>query len=444
MSNPRNQYRSARLTTRKLLPTALIGWGLALRAGSLAGLATFDVGLHELAAAQLSMGATGLVAGWAYTRMARNAGAAPTTKHSLLFSAILAAMLITGVTPLFVAIGSTLKLALLAFYSFSFAGALGGLALYLVFKAIFQDRVPGDPAALLTVGYFSLGLAAGAASGVDLLGGYLPQAFLALLTITLIILIAGTGSAATMAFYLAGQSSRKAAFLGPTGVCAIDEQPRQQFISLALICIVAPFYLNDLANIFISHWGPWLVIDYLFAKAYPLLIFVYLFKTSRITWSGIGLTAQKPILFAVVFVMGTLSVLFILENSNLVTRFVSGYTALGRIPAITDPFWYQFDLYAGLLMVAVVEELVFRGLFCFVLEKYTRNNAFIVCFSAIAFGLIHWSAGFTEVVTATVAGMVYMALYMKTRSLPAIILSHFVVDLISFSRIVPAGLLVFM
>ena len=55
--------------------------------------------------------------------------------------------------------------------------------------------------------------------------------------------------------------------------------------------------------------------------------------------------------------------------------------------------------------------------------------------------LTGWSLA---LLAGSVAGMVYMALYMKTRSLPAIILSHFVVDLISFSRIVPAGLLVLM
>lgn len=444
MPKPRNQRRSARLTTRKLLPTALAGWSLALLAGSLAGLAAFKGGLNELTAAQLSMGSTGLIAGWAYTRMARNAGAAPTKTHTLLFSAILAVSLVLGVTPLYAAVGTALKLAILSFYSFSFAGALAGLALFLVLKSMFPQRPPGDPAVLLTIGYFSLGLAAGTASAADLLTGYLPRTLLILLALAMIILMAGTGSAATLTAYLTGQSRRKATLPAPAGSAAGTEQSQRRFISLALICIAVPFYLNDFANIFLPRWEHWLAIDYLFAKTYPLLGFAYLIRTNRISWPQVGLIGQKSIPFTVVFLMGTLSVLFLLENANLVTRFVSGYTALGRIPAITDPFWYQFDLFAGLLLVAIVEELVFRGLFCFVLEKYTRNTVFIVCASAIAFGLIHWSAGFSDVTVAVLAGVVYMVLYMRTRSLPAIILSHFVVDLVSFSGLIPAGLLVFM
>jgi membrane protease YdiL (CAAX protease family) len=444
MPTRRNQHRSARLMVRKLLPTALAGWSLALLAGSLAGLAAIKGGLNELTSAQLSMGTAGLIAGWAYTRMARKAGAAPTEKHALLFATILAVSLVLGVTPLYAAVGSALKLAILSFYSFAFTGALAGLALFLVIKSISPDQPPGDPAVLFTIGYFSLGLAAGAASAVDLLAGYLPRTLVILLPMALIILMAGTGSAATMATSLTGQSRRKTNIPEPAGLDAGAQQSQRRFTSLALICIAVPFYLNDFANIFIPHWGHWLAIDYLFAKTYPLLGLAYLISTNRITWSQVGLTGQKPISFTVVFLMGTLSVLFILENDSLVSRFVSGYTALGWMPAITDPFWYQFDLYAGLMLVAIVEELIFRGLFCFVIEKYTRNPVFIVCFSAIAFGLIHWSAGFSDVAAAVLAGVVYMALYIRTRSLPAIILSHFVVDWVIFSRLIPPGLLAFM
>ena len=148
--------------------------------------------------------------------------------------------------------------------------------------------------------------------------------------------------------------------------------------------------------------------------------------------------------FISVFLMGTLSVLFVLENKSLVAQFITGYAALGGIPVISNPFWHQFDLFAGLLMVAVVEEVVFRGLLAAVLEKYIRNTVFIVILSAAAFGLIHWSAGFADVAAASLAGLIYMALYLRTRSLPALILSHFIVDLVSFSKLIPVGLLVFM
>lgn len=443
MSTSSAQFRAAYRAAKTLMPSALAGWSLAILAGSIAGLVAHKGGYPEMIAAQFSMGATGLVAGYATVRMARLNGGNPTALQGLLIAVIQAAVLIAGVTPLFAAIGFTLKLALLAFYSFSFAGAIGGLAHFFVFRRIFQDQPALSPTALFTIGYFSFGLAAGSASAVDLLSGYLPRAFLVPFTLGLIVSVTSIGSAAAMAIFLTGQTCVKAHPPASTAAETTAGKSRRRFLCLAFICIALPFYLNDFANIFISSWSPWLAIDYLFAKAYPLLGIAYLVKTKRVTWPQVGLLGQKSIPFVTVFLMGTLSVLFVLENAGLVTRFVSGHTALGRIPTITNPFWFTFDLYAGLFMVAVVEELIFRGFFCLVLEKYTQNTFLIVIISALAFGLIHWSAGFTDVTAAFLAGLIYMALYIQTRSLPAIVLSHFVVDLVSFSGLIPTGLLVF-
>jgi len=444
MSISREQPHNFFLTTRELLPTALVGWSLALLAGFAASLYGFKGGLEELAAAQLTMGATGLVAGSTYARLVRKAGATPTVNQTLLFAIIQAVVLIVGVTPLFAAVGFTLKLSLLAFYSFSTTGALGGLAFYFVLKSVFPDRVPGYPATLLSIGYFSMGLAAATGSAFDLLKQILPGPILVSLSVLAIVAIAATGTAATAAYFLAGRSNLTTNASGSTVEYGGDRKTRRGYLTIALIVILVPFYVNDLANIYISHWGHWLTIDYLFVKVYPLLIIAYLLKTQRINPDNLGLNAQKATAFLGVFLMGTLSVLFVLYNDGLVTRLVGGYPRLGGIPAITNPFWHQFDFYGGLLLVAIVEELVFRGLFYIVLKKYTQNSVWIVLMSAIAFGLIHWSAGFAVVTASFAAGAIYMALYVRTRSLPAIILSHYVVDLISFSGLIPPDMLVFM
>ena len=63
-----------------------------------------------------------------------------------MFMAIQIIVLIAGVTPLFTAVGYSLKLTVLAFYSFSFAGAIGGLAFHQVLKTVFRNRMPGHPA----------------------------------------------------------------------------------------------------------------------------------------------------------------------------------------------------------------------------------------------------------------------------------------------------------
>ena len=433
-----------RVTTRRLLPTALAGWALAVLAGYMTGLLAFKGGCQEQAAAQLSLGATGLVAGGTCIRMARVAGGTPTATHGLLLALIHAAMLIAGATPLFAAVGFTVKLSLLAFYSFSFAGALGSLAIHPVLKSAFQNRLRGHPATLLAIGYFSLGLAAGAGSAMDLMAPFLPKTVLTALSILAMIAIAGTGSAATVALFPSDRTNRRKKATRVSDINPPGRVSGERATGLALVCILVPFYLNDLANIYVRNWSYWLAIDYLAVKAFPLLLITYLVKTRRITLDKLGLAPQKPLGFICVFLMGTLSVLFIWENKNLVAPWVPGYVALGGIPKILSPFWHQFDLYAGLFLVAIVEEVVFRGLWVATLEKVIRNPFVIALLSAVAFGLIHWSAGFANVWAAFLTGMLYMALYMRTRSLPAIILSHFVVDLVLFSKWIPAGLLVFM
>ena len=53
---------------------------------------------------------------------------------------------------------------------------------------------------------------------------------------------------------------------------------------------VVPFILNDLANIFITDFKAWLAIDYLFVKAFPLFLIVYLLRTRRIVLAAFALT----------------------------------------------------------------------------------------------------------------------------------------------------------
>ena len=107
------------------------------------------------------------------------------------------------------------------------------------------------------------------------------------------------------------------------------------------------------------------------------------------------------------------------------------------MPAIHSDGWNRFDLSFGLLFVGVLEELVFRAYACTAIRRYTDNPAAIVAVSAIAFGLIHWSLGFTAVLVTAVIGAMFMAVYLRTRSAPALMLAHFVVNFVDFAGIIP-------
>jgi len=91
-------------------------------------------------------------------------------------------------------------------------------------------------------------------------------------------------------------------------------------------------------------------------------------------------------------------------------------------------------------VTGIFEEIVFRGYLHTFLRQYTRRPFVIILFSAVAFGFIHWSGGLHQIITASAAGAVFMLLYLRTYSLPAIIVSHFVVNFGELAGVIPATL----
>ena len=110
------------------------------------------------------------------------------------------------------------------------------------------------------------------------------------------------------------------------------------------------------------------------------------------------------------------------------------------MPAIANPVWDWIDLTFGLMMVGVFEELIFRSYMYTFLKRYTRSPFAIVLISSAAFGLIHWSLGLHALVITSIIGALFMAAYLRTRSLPAIMLAHFAINFIDFSGVIPKSI----
>ena len=77
-------------------------------------------------------------------------------------------------------------------------------------------------------------------------------------------------------------------------------------------------------------------------------------------------------------------------------------------------------------LLAVAEELVFRGVLRHIIVQYTKNRIILIFFSAALFGLAHWFLGPDVVLSAFFLGIVLMYLYVKTGSLLPSILTHYV------------------
>jgi membrane protease YdiL (CAAX protease family) len=220
----------------------------------------------------------------------------------------------------------------------------------------------------------------------------------------------------------------------------MEQGAKQRDHILALALLASPFYLNDLANIYVKSWPLWLLIDYGFVKLFPLLVVSWLIRSGKVRASEFGLSPQGKLMFVRVFLAVAVAGTLIDQNGYRLIAGLPGYPALGAMPAITDPFWNWTDLTLGLLAVAVVEELVFRGYAYAFMSRYTRSPAAIVTVSSAAFGLIHWSLGLHCVLVTASIGALFMIAYLRTRSLPAIMLAHFAVDFVDYAGVIPKSI----
>ena len=214
-----------------------------------------------------------------------------------------------------------------------------------------------------------------------------------------------------------------------------DDRIKLDFIVLIILCL--PFYLNDLSDIYVRDWRLWLTIDYLAVKLFPLLVVSWLFLRKKMTFADFGLTAQPIISLVSIFYVCALLGSVIEQTGYLILGDISAAAKLGEMPDIPHPFWHGLDLTVGLLLTGICEELVFRGYLRAFLVRYTQSAALIIGASALAFGFIHWSGGYEKVLVTALVGAFFMLLYLRTRSLPAIMLAHFAIDFLDFSHLLP-------
>jgi membrane protease YdiL (CAAX protease family) len=212
---------------------------------------------------------------------------------------------------------------------------------------------------------------------------------------------------------------------------------------LAVVLLASPFYLNDFANFYIKNWRWWLCVDYAGVKLLPCLVALWLIYSKKMRASEFGLKTQSTLSSLLVFLIVALVGTVIDQNGYHIIAKLPGYPPLGGMPAITSPVWNWVDLTFGLLMVGICEELVFRGFMHTFISKYTKNSCAIIVISSVAFGLIHWSLGLHAVIITSIIGAIFMISYLRTRSLPAIMLAHFAINFIDYAGVIPKAIFKF-
>jgi membrane protease YdiL (CAAX protease family) len=421
-----------------ILFRSTLGWATAALLGTSVILLLRIPEFPYLVAAQMTAGIIGLGGGLSYAMAIRAAGGKVDWKNVIFVAVVWSLSCILGVTPLFFTLGTPLKMMVSAFYSFALCGAFGGIVTAYRMRSLFADAAARDfiPSAVLWS--LSFGFASMVSNVVGeglqrLLPAWIAW-FMAYEAMALI--IGGAGGCAIVRF----QGTRKPmpdAFEQTRRDEFSGGEPKHPITVVILLCL--PFYLNDLNDIYVKDWRWWLLIDYVAVKLFPLLVLAWLIRRKKVGFSSLGLRIPSAISFWSVLAVGTLSAVFIEQNGYLLTNWLSG-APLGQMPGIASPVWRWVDLTAGLVTVSIVEEVVFRGYLRIFLSRYTRRAWVVIVISAIAFGLIHWSGGLQKIMAASAVGAVFMALYLRTHSLPAIMVAHYLVNFIAFSNVVPQSI----
>ena len=212
---------------------------------------------------------------------------------------------------------------------------------------------------------------------------------------------------------------------------------------LAVALLASPFYLNDFANMIVKNWRWWLFVDYTAVKLFPLAFALWLIYSKKMRAAEFGLKTQSILSSLLVFLIVALVGTVIDQNGYPLIAKLPGYPPLGGMPGITSSIWNWVDLTFGLLMVGICEELIFRGFLHTFISRYTKDACAIVVISSVAFGLIHWSLGLHVVFITSTIGAVFMIAYLRTRSLPALMLAHFAINFIDFAGVIPKSIFKF-
>jgi hypothetical protein len=110
------------------------------------------------------------------------------------------------------------------------------------------------------------------------------------------------------------------------------------------------------------------------------------------------------------------------------------YFQYARTPLIQNRELILFDLFFGIWLVAISEELVFRRFLFALLDRLAFGKSAILLISSALFGLVHVTTGLNEAVSAFLHGIMLGLVFFATRRLALCIVLHYIDDFLIFGR----------
>lgn len=197
-----------------------------------------------------------------------------------------------------------------------------------------------------------------------------------------------------------------------------------------LLLLLAPTYLNDFFLIAATTRKEALVIDYV-SKALPLVTLIFmptLWPTIRRATLG-----RPDWAWTAIFALLTVVVVPLLVGLEYTLSDILPDFRLFDVSVFKEPDWYWFDLSAGLNLNSLSEEFVYRAILAAFLARSGRGPAYVIVMSALIFGGAHWAKGLANIILAVLSGVLFMAMYLRTRSVWPSVVAHTFENLIVFA-----------
>lgn len=211
------------------------------------------------------------------------------------------------------------------------------------------------------------------------------------------------------------------------------EQQKRRLVVLAVLSSV--YLLNDFLFMRARSYGEWLAVDY-GSRFLAIGIILWLLKQKISLPAEFGLK-RIPLRQGLMWMLLlTLTGVLIDQAGWRFFEKILPHTQLAAMPKIDSPFVKTFDLTFGVALVAVSEEIVFRG-YCYSALYDLMGPRLLVPVSALLFGLIHWSAGLHAVISTALWGVLPMVAMIRTGSVVPAMIAHYITDLVSQGGFVP-------
>lgn len=192
---------------------------------------------------------------------------------------------------------------------------------------------------------------------------------------------------------------------------------------------VAVHCLNDFLYIGARSDGQWLAADY-GSKTLVLALLLSNAELRRFLAAHV-----RPRRFGALDLALMIAAIAFELSSAALAEYLNTFapsTALFKYWRIESLPLYMFDMFFGLALNAVAEELLGRGAFAYLAERWRWPSWAYVAISSVVFAFAHWSNGVGPVTTALIFGIGLAVLFVRTRSLALLIFVHYAVNFIGF------------